>query len=1190
MNFRYVYLVLFFFAVPFCAAQDYSGDWQASVQEHGKPVRYVLHISKTEKGLAGRFDMPDMFLFGEPVDAISVDHSALNVRYGQTTFEGSAAADQSITGRWSLGGEQQSVTWRRISAAPGNLETTAKRLRSLMFLPAETWKVHAGDMPHGESPDLDDSSWEVVGPNSYSPASSVWYRRWIEIPQTLAGYDITGARVWFDFQYDANGPVTEILYFDGRRVGMGEDLEPMVLLEHAHPGDKVLIAVKLERSVDRKHFLAARVRLEYAGARPDPAKLFDEMGAVSILASNSASPEQVEAELEKANAAVDLGALSRADQHAFDLSLNQAFEKLQLLKSEMRQSSIRMTGNSHIDAAWLWPWTDTVDVVRRTFGTTLQLMEEYPQVTYTQSAAAYSEWMFEKYPFLHQQIAERVKQGRWEMVGGMWVEPDLNMPDGESLVRQLLIGKRFFQDKFGVDVRIGWNPDSFGYNWQLPQIYKKSGVDYFVTQKMSWNDTNQLPLKLFWWQAPDGSRVLTYFPHDYGNEIEPLKMARDLATSEELNAGNRDMMHLFGMGDHGGGMTRAMLDEGVRWSDSDAIFPTAHFGVAQGFFSDVESKVDTEHAPVWNYRTLAAGNTQLPTPPSGRISLPVWNDELYFEYHRGVFTTQAKHKRSMRESEEQLLDAEKFSSLAWLSGEPYPSIDLTAAWKKVLFNQFHDLAAGSGVGQIYRDAQRDYESVRLVTAQATSQAWRTLENQIDTRVPPEGIPIVVFNSLAWQRTDLVSVDVQLPAAPKGSISVVNAEGQPQPTQVLAKNSTLNTYRLLVEAKNVPSLGYRVLHVVSGEKPARTDLRVDGLTLENAALRVQVDPQTGCITSLYDKRAKFESIAANGCGNELIAFQDKPRDYDAWNIDSDFDQHFTKLDTADSVRVVENGPVRATIRVVRTWQQSKFVQEISLYADLDRVDVHNAIDWHESHILLKAAFPLSASGPEATYEIPYGTIARPTTRNNRFEAAKFEVPALRWADLGDEQHGFSLINESKYGYDAKDNVLRISLLRSPTWPDPDADRGHHSFSYSLYPHAGDWKHALTVRRGYEFNYKLAAEPVAPHAGPLPTSRSFVGVKQDHVVLTAFKKAEDENAILLRFYEWAGESGNVELTIPKEATAAELTNLMEKSEQKHLTLDNGHVTVPVHPYEIVSVRLDYAPDRSAVDKSQGTLASK
>ena len=256
----------------------------------------------------------------------------------------------------------------------------------------------------------------------------------------------------------------------------------------------------------------------------------------------------------------------------------------------------------------------------------------------------------------------------------------------------------------------------------------------------------------------------------------------------------------------------------------------------------------------------------------------------------------------------------------------------------------------------------------------------------------------------------------------------------------------------------------------------------------------MDPQTGCITSLYDKKANFETLAQGACGNELIAFKDTPKEYDAWNIDADFDQVFTKLDKADSVELVEKGPLKAVIRVTRTWQSSKFVQDITLYNGVDRVDVVNDIDWHETHILLKAAFPLAASSSKATYEIPYGSIERPTTRNNSWENAKFEVPALRWADLGDGQHGFSLINESKYGYDAKGNVLRLSLLRSPTWPDPDADRGHHHFTYALYPHAGDWKQALTVRHGYDFNYQLKAMQVEAHSGTLPAEHSFVTVER------------------------------------------------------------------------------------------------
>ena len=1073
------------------------------------------------------------------------------------------------------------------AASPLSSQSIAviKQLSALENLPAGEWRFHAGDVPHGEALNLDDSSWAIEKAGARAPKEAVWFRRWIEIPATLDGYDLTGARMWFQFVAYANGPMPQIIYFNGRRVAMGDDLEPIPLLDSAKPGDKILVAVKLLHTVDEKQFADVVLRVEFPAARPDPGKLAEEIqSAAAIIPTLGVNSESAARQLEAATKLVDLGALRAADQKSFDASLVKSQAALEALRPSLQPTSLRLTGNSHIDAAWLWPWTETVDVVRRTFSTALQLMDEYPQYTYTQSAAAYSEWVCDKYPAECQEIRNRVKDGRWELVGGMWVEPDLNMPSGESLVRQILVGKRYFQKEFGVDVRIGWNPDSFGYNWQLPQIYKKSGIDYFVTQKMAWNDTTQLPMKLFWWESPDGSRVLTYFPHDYARGIDAVPLAEDIAVARRLNPGLPEMMHLFGVGDHGGGPTRAMLDNGMHLSGGGMVYPKTFFGAAQGFFSDVEGNLDTARSPVWNYKTLAAGDTQLPQPHEGEISLPTWDDELYFEYHRGVFTTQSRQKRNMRESEERALDAEKYSSLAWRMGQPYPGEDLTEVWKKILFNQFHDLAAGSGIGVIYKDAQRDYDMVRRTTQEERSNALDTIASEVDTRSAVGGVPVMIVNSLAWNRTDLVKLDVQMPDAPKDGVSVLDSRGMALPVQVLSSDATTNTFHLLVEAQDVPSLGYEVVHVVPDHLAVRTDLKARGLTLENDALRLTVDPKTGCITSLYDKRAKFESIAAGGCGNELVAFKDTPKDYDAWNIDAGFDKVFTNLDKPESVQLIEKGPLRASIRVTHVWQNSKFVQDISLYAGLDRVDVTSDIDWHETHVLLKAAFPLAASSSEATYEIPFGTIERPTTRNNPVEAAKFEVPALRWADLGDAQHGFSLINESKYGYDAKGNVLRISLLRSPVWPDPEADRGHHHFRYSLYPHAGDWKQALTVRRGYDFNYALQAMQVAAHEGKLPAQKSFVSVKQDNVVLTAMKKAEDSDGLIFRLYEWAGKSANLQISIPKGASRATETNLMEKAEGSPLPITNGsEISVPIHPYEVLTIRGDY-PHNEALHPAQ------
>jgi alpha-mannosidase len=1052
-------------------------------------------------------------------------------------------------------------------------QATIQRLSGLNTLPADGWKTHLGDLAHGEALDLDDSAWPVVRAGAQAGTDAVWYRCLISVPPTLNGYDLTGARVWLAFHADANGPMPEIFYLNGRRVAMGEDLEPIVLFDRATPGEKVLVAVKLLHTVDKKSFNGTEQKIEFSEKRPNPADMRTEfLTSALLLPSLSKTLPGDMATLEKAIGAVDLKALDAGDQRAFDVSLKRSQELMQSLRPTLQQANLHLTGNAHIDAAWLWPVTETVDVVRRTFGTALQLMNEYPTYTYTQSAAAYNEWMAEKYPQMNDEIKRRIKEGRWEIVGGMWVEPDLNIPDGESTARSLLIGKRWFQKEYGVDVHIGWNPDSFGYNWQLPQIYRKSGVDYFVTQKMTWNDTNHLPFKLFWWESPDGSKVLTYFPHDYVHtDLNPVRLAEDLATARKQSPGLTEMMDLYGVGDHGGGPTRAILDEGVHWMQPDKIVPPMQFGTAAAFFHDVEAKVD-RNSPEWDYTSIAKGYTAPPTPAEGKISIPTWKSEMYFEYHRGVMTTQANHKRNMRQSTVWTLNAEKYAALAWLDGKPYPADALTEAWKKVTFNDFHDLGAGSGIGIIYKDAQRDYDRVRWSTQEISSNALHVLAAHVNTAAG-SGVPVFVFNPLSWQRSGLATIEVQMPSAPAGPLSVVNAEGQVLQSEILASDRTTNSYRLLVDIKNVPAMGYTVLHVVPETEPAASDLKVSGLTIENANLRVTVDPKSGCITSLFDKRSNFESLASGACGNQLQTFKDTPQDYDAWNIDPGTLDHMTPIAVVDSVDLIEKGPLRAVIRVSRTWQNSKFVQDITLYAGADQVDVVNDIDWHETHVLLKAAFPLAATSSHATYEIPFGSIERATTRNNSWEKAQFEVPAQRWADLGDGHHGFSLINESKFGYDDEGNVLRLTLLRSPTWPDPEADRGHHHFSYALYPHAGDWKQALTVRHGYEYNYPLQAMQVMAHTGTLPLEHSFASVQPENVVLTAMKKAEDSDSLIFHAYEWAGKSGNVTFAVPEGASGAMMTNLLEQPQGPALAVTGNQLTVPIHPYEILTIRVDY-----------------
>ena len=1077
------------------------------------------------------------------------------------------------------------VTARLVSAqqpfpsqkATDPYQPTLDRLESLTTLPLSEWRFHA-DVPHPEDSSLNDSGWETVKVGDKWSTGSRVLRRWIEIPEKLNGYAVLGARVKldlrFDFMWNNKGPVMIAVFSNGSLVSRGDDdmQQPIPLTENAQPGQKFLIAVRIDAPEVDTLFHHAQLRVEPAASRPDPAMMRMEiLAARPMIVAYEEGRAERQQKLDAAVQAIDFSLLDKDDQAAFDASLRQAQNKLQSLNAWLKQFTVRAVGNSHIDMAWLWPWTETVEVVRNTFQSVLDLMREYPDLKFTMSSARTYEWMQEKYPDMFEQIKQRVKEGRWEVIGGMWVEPDLNMPDGESLVRQILVGTRYFQKNFGADIKIGWNPDSFGYNWQLPQIYKKSGIDYFVTSKLLWaTDYTKFPYRLFWWQAPDGSRLLTYFPHEYANEFNPEQITQDLSFYAPLIYGTKvtdspQMLYLYGIGDHGGGPTRIMLDQANRLRDRDTVFPKIEFSTAKEFFADL-----TQELP--------------------NLKVPIWKDELYFEYHRGVYTSQAETKQRIRRDEELMLDAEKYASLASLFGRPYAQDQFELAWKNLLFDHFHDVMPGSGIAVNYLDAKRNLEDVARSAKEITDGALDEILAHVNTQ--GDGVPVVVFNSLSWPRTEVIEAEVQLPDQAR-QVEVVDARGQRVEHQLLAMDSATNRARLLILA-DTPAMGYRTYFVRSA---ANTGASLDvhnrrlvhvvttsGNTMENGSVRVTVDPQTGCITSLFDLRNQTETLApsetdtgglrTSACGNLLQAFYDKPKRWDAWNIDSDFEKQHWDLDKADEVKLVERGPLRAVIRVKKHFQNSTFVQDITTYAGVPRVDVKMQVEWHEKHILLKVAFPLSTHSDIATFEIPYGSIERPTTRNTPAEQAKFEVPAQRWADLSNTKHGFSLLNDSKYGYDVKGNVLRLSLLRSPEWPDPHADEGHHEFTYSLYPHGGNWRDAQTVRRGYELNYKLIAMRSQKHEGTFPSEHSFVRVEPDNVVLTAIKKSEDDDSLVLRFYEWAGIEADVTLQLPPGAQSASETDLRERS-IADLAVHDDAVRVHTKPYEIKTLKVRFPP---------------
>jgi len=1072
------------------------------------------------------------------------------------------------------------------STAPDPYKPTLDRLDALTRQAEPEWRFHT-DIPHPEDPGVNDSDWgsitvkNVSGPGENNANGEHWqgtrvFRRWVQVPEKINGYATQGAQVSLDLRFRSRDGLRITVFSNGVILyrGSDDDILPMLLTENAQPGQKFLVAARVVAGNDvQAEFVRSELTIQPPKTRPDPAFLRSELlSARPIIAAYEQGKTERQQQLDAALKAIDFSPLDRGDQTGFDASLKQAHATLERLRPWLQQFNIRIVGNSHIDMAWLWPWTETVEVVRNTFQSVLDLMREYPDFKFTMSSARTYEWMQEKYPDLFQQIEKRVKEGRWEIIGGMWVEPDLNMPDGESLVRQILVGKRYFQKNFGVDVKIGWNPDSFGYNYQLPQIYKKSGMDYFVTQKLLWaHEFTTFPYKLFWWQSPDGSRLLTCFPHDYAGGIDAEPLATDLSIWMPSIYGKSipekpEMMHLYGVGDHGGGPTRIMLDHAEQLMAPDSVYPKLEFSFARDFFSDMEKKL-----------------------PS--MQVPTWDGELYFAYHRGVFTTQAETKRRIRRAEETVLNAEKFASLASLYGRPYPQDGMELSWKRLLFDHFHDIMPGSGIAVNYLDAKRNLENVDRAANDVTRRSLREIAAHVNTQ--GEGVPVMIFNSLSWPRTEVTEVEAQLPAAAR-QIEVVDSTGKPAESQLLHLDPETHRARFLLLSKT-PSFGYQTYFVRAATAPpaVHSMLKASSNTLENEFLRVTIDPQTGCMTSLFDKRSGTEALApaetdtggpkTSTCGNLLQTFVDKPKQWDAWNIDADFEKRHWDLDKADEVKLIESGPLRAIIQVKNHFQNSTFVRDIIVYAGVPQVDVKMQAEWHEKHILLKVAFPLSAHSDKATYEIPYGSVERPTTRNTPAEQAQFEVPAQRWADISDAKHGFSLLNDCKYGYDAKGNVLRLSLLRSPDWPDPHADEGHHEFTYSLYPHGGDWKEALTVRRGYELNYKLISLSLDKHEGSLAAEHSFLQAQPDNIIVTALKKAEDEDSLVLRFYEWAGKDGEVALQLPPGVQAASETDLMEKPIGP-LSVHNDGVTLHTKPYEIKTIKVQFSTSRQRATATQ------
>jgi alpha-mannosidase len=1027
------------------------------------------------------------------------------------------------------------------------IQSRISEIEALLNDEISVWRIKRGEVPSGEKADRDDSNWKTISNRTTIRDKVFWLRHEFKVPESFSGVKTRGSKIDFLYtlrgagkfkgQFFRNGELEEA--FELEFGNYATELKKELLLKSAaRPGETILLAFRFEnlgrlplletKTVEPGTFFQmreARFKIEAAqnGLRLLSQFLLDLKigGSLLNLLPSRGRPKRQERPVsqayqqllsskefqnlrerfEKALMAFDLESLRNGDFSEVESSLTKFYKNARSISRFAKKYSIFIAGNSHIDLAWLWRWRESVEVAKETFSTIMDNMEEYPEIVYIQSQAQAYKWMEEYYPEVFERIKEKVKEGRWEVIGGMWAEPDCNLTDGESFIRQILYGKRYFREKFGVDVKIGWNPDSFGYNWNMPQFFKKSGIDAFVTQKISWNDTNIFPYFLFWWEAPDGSKILSYFPPTgYVGRLNAESIANGLKQFEK-NTGEKDVFILYGLGNHGGGPNREMLNR-ARGYERQNIFPKIKHSQFSQYLKKIK-KVDLE-------------------------SLPVWNDELYLEYHRGTYTTQAETKKFNRKSEVLLSNAEKISSFAFLLGKDYDHKNLRNAWEKVLMNQFHDILPGSSINPVYKDAREYYLEAQYLAKKELIASLKYVAEKIDTSQGEKGTPLLVFNSLSWERNGVIKV--KLPAEFQEEAKVLLNSGEEIPSQVI---DSPEGNILCFIAKGVPSLGYNVYKIQKGKSGTFTSsLKVGETTLENRYFQITLHPETGNIISIFDKLEKGEVLAPLGQGNELQLMEDIPAQWDAWNIG--YTGRQWKLDKAESIKLEKKGPVMASFKVERSYlgfskakrqptpnyPSSFFTQEIILYEDIPRLDIEMKAEWWEDHVLLKVAFPVDVENDNASYEIPFASAARPTARNTDWEKARFEVPAIRWADLSDGDYGVSLLNDSKYGYDIRDNVMRLTLLRSPLWPDPMADKGKHRFSYALYPHKGDWKEADTVLRGYEFNYPLHAFFLDSHPGEYPPSFSFFKASPSNIILVTIKKAEDRESLILRLYESEG----------------------------------------------------------------------
>ncbi len=824
-------------------------------------------------------------------------------------------------------------------------------------------------------------------------------------------------------------------------------------------------------------------------------------------------------------------------------ALEQLTEGLQELQGDEIKPSVNAIGHSHIDMAWMWRSHHTREKARRTFSTMLHLMRQYPEFLFIHSSPQLYQFVKQDDPALYARIKEKIADGHWEVTGGWWVESDTNLAGGESLVRQVLFGKRFIRREFGLDCKVLWMPDTFGFSWVIPQLMKKSGMEYFACSSIHWSQFNRFPHDTFHWRGMDGSEVLVTFFTTPGETLKNHYNYNGVATPYQVKTAwehyrqkdvNAELLMPFGWGDGGGGPTIEMI-EAIRAQADIPGIPNVKIGNVEPYFERLAERLQDKQ-------------------------LPVWDGELYLENIRGVYTSQARNKRLNRQAERLYHDAEWLCvMLDTLTGEAtYPQSQLNAGWEIILHNQFHDVLPGTSISQVVEDSLAEYARAEEIGQGVLVDAQQKLVSRIRTQEES----VVVFNPLAWPRNGIVELPWSETLAGK---SLSSAEGVLL-SQVITSGEEK---RLLFETGTVPSMGYMTFAMASAQGQDTDPIKVTPTLLENRFYRLTLDGR-GQITSLFDKHNGREVLTAPG--NLLQIFEDRSIDGEAWDIDIFYQDKMRQVDGLVETVVEETGPVRGVLRLTWQFADTTIRQRLIIYRSSPRIDFRTELDWHEHQILLKAAFPVNVRATRATYDIQFGSIERPTHWNTSFDMAHFENPAHKWVDLSEGNYGVALLNDCKYGYDVKDNMLRITLHRSPTEPDATADQGWHEFTYSLLPHAGTWRESKVIEEAYALNDPLIACSVPANLqGDLPAAYGWAEVDTDHIVLETVKKAEDENAWIVRVYECKQYRSNaVTITLGHPISKAVECNLLEE-EETSIDYQGHQLAFAIKPFEIKTFKI-------------------